>query len=546
MAINFLSQINALASVNLNQTQLFKAQIENQANNTGAGTGVEGQIYFDTTLDVLKVWAGGAWTEVGGGVIALASGNTNTITIGGPASNPTIAANTAPVTSGSLNLATGDGIYNFVVGQGYVTSFSVAGNLGTPQTISDGNNLSIVGLGVISTTASATDTLTITHSNVTRADTSNAASPAFGTAFTAVDSVTSNAQGHVTAVNLKTVTLPTPAANTNTTYTLPVAAGAANTAIINLTAGGSGSGVASSVTFSGTTNEIEVTETAGNNGTIVIGLPSNVTVAGALTVSGAGQSSFSGQVTIPTAPVAATDAASKAYVDASVSGALVYQGGYNAATNVPNLDSPPTGTIKKGFMWTVTADGLFFSEQVRVGDSLIAEVDSPTTLADWTTVQSNIDLATLLTVGIGNVNASTGIGVSYANGTATVTNTDLGSSQNIFKNIAVAGQSTVVADTNNDTLTLVAGSNIGITTNTASDTVTIANTYVAPTTSYTATISASATVTHNLGTKDVIIQLYDTVTNETIYADIARPTVNTSTVSFAVVPANPIRVLIQK
>jgi hypothetical protein len=41
---NFLSQINALASINLNQTELIKAQVENQPDNAGAGTGVEGHL----------------------------------------------------------------------------------------------------------------------------------------------------------------------------------------------------------------------------------------------------------------------------------------------------------------------------------------------------------------------------------------------------------------------------------------------------------------------------------------------------------------------
>ena len=45
MAINFLN------NVDLNQNQLIKAAIESQANNKAAGTGVEGQLYFDTTLD---------------------------------------------------------------------------------------------------------------------------------------------------------------------------------------------------------------------------------------------------------------------------------------------------------------------------------------------------------------------------------------------------------------------------------------------------------------------------------------------------------------
>lgn len=329
-------------------------------------------------------------------------------------------------------------------------------------------------------------------------------------------------------------------------YTLPVAAGGANSAVLNLTEQTSSTQVVSTVTINGTSTGVKVTESTGNNGSVTIGLQDSVTLVGELTVQGTGQSSFAGQVTIPAIPVAGTDAASKSYVDNSVTGALVFQGGYDAATNTPNLDNPPTGTIKKGFMWTVTADGLFFTEQLRVGDSVIAEVDSPTTLADWTTVQGNVDLATLTTVGIGNVNAGSGVGVAYSNGTATVTNTDKGSSQNIFKNIAVAGQSAVVAETNDDTLTLVAGNAIEITTNATTDTITIASTYTPVVTSYATTISATATVTHNLNTKDVIVQLYDTITFDTVYADVSRPTVDTVTITFASTPTNPIRVLVQK
>ncbi len=117
-----------------------------------------------------------------------------------------------------------------------------------------------------------------------------------------------------------------------------------------------------------------------------------------------------------------TSAAVKAYVDAAVVGGLVYQGGYNADLNIPDLTTSPN-SILKGWTYTVTDDGTFFGEQLRVGDVLIAEIDSPTTLADWTTVQNNIDLASLTQIGIGNVNAGTGINVSYLNGTATVSTT---------------------------------------------------------------------------------------------------------------------------
>jgi hypothetical protein len=74
--------------------------------------------------------------------------------------------------------------------------------------------------------------------------------------------------------------------------------------------------------------------------------------------------------------------------------------------------------------------------------------------------------------------AGTGITTSGTYPSFTVTNDDRGSSQNIFKNIAVAGQSTIVADSNDDTLTVVAGTGISLTTNDSTDTLTITNTAV--------------------------------------------------------------------
>jgi len=75
-----------------------------------------------------------------------------------------------------------------------------------------------------------------------------------------------------------------------------------------------------------------------------------------------------------------------------------------------------------------------------------------------------------------SVTAGTGISITGTSTDPIITNTDLGSSQNIFKNVAVSGQTTVVADSNNDTLTLAGGSNITITTNATTDTITIAST----------------------------------------------------------------------
>jgi len=58
------------------------------------------------------------------------------------------------------------------------------------------------------TNQSTNQTLTIDHDNITRTNSNNTGAPAFGGTFTAIDSLTSNARGHVTAVNTKTVTIP--------------------------------------------------------------------------------------------------------------------------------------------------------------------------------------------------------------------------------------------------------------------------------------------------------------------------------------------------
>jgi trimeric autotransporter adhesin len=71
--------------------------------------------------------------------------------------------------------------------------------------------------------------------------------------------------------------------------------------------------------------------------------------------------------------------------------------------------------------------------------------------------------------------ASTGISMNVDAGTdsITITNTAPNVTQNVFTTVAVAGQNNVVADSSTDTLTLVAGANVTITTNDSTDSITI-------------------------------------------------------------------------
>jgi len=54
-------------------------------------------------------------------------------------------------------------------------------------------------------------------------------------------------------------------------------------------------------------------------------------------------------------------------------------------------------------------------------------------------------------------------------------------------------------------------------------------------------------ITHNLGTRDVIVQIYDNSSYDTVIADVVRTSTSVVTVSFAAAPtSNDIRVLITK
>jgi hypothetical protein len=63
--------------------------------------------------------------------------------------------------------------------------------------------------------------------------------------------------------------------------------------------------------------------------------------------------------------------------------------------------------------------------------------------------------------------------------------------------------------------------------------------------------STSFTITHNWNTRDIIVQIFDTTTYETVHADVVRSTVNTITVTVAniagnIPSTNGLRVLLQR
>ena len=316
MAINYLN------SVDLNQNQLIKAAIESQPNDSAAGTGVDGQLYFDSSLGIIKVWVTNQWVSISGDITGLIEGT-------------------------DISITNADGPIP-----------------------------------------------TINHADITRADTTSTGAPAYGGTFTAVDTITTSATGHVTAVNVKTVTLP---ADTNETYTLPVTAGtvtpgAPTSGKISLTAGGTGSGVKSTVEFIGTSGRIDITSVNQNDGSITINLTDDVSIVNDLNVGGeinqtstGNENSFASPLNMNTTKItniatgtAAGDGVNLGQVQALIAGVGVFQGGYDASTDpgTPVISGASNIALDQGDYFVVTSDGdITFSDttvSVEVGDFIFA------------------------------------------------------------------------------------------------------------------------------------------------------------------------------
>lgn len=75
--------------------------------------------------------------------------------------------------------------------------------------VANNNTVTVGGSTKISVSTNvASKSITWTHKDTARTDTTSTASPAAGATFTVVDSITQDATGHPTAVNVKTVTMP--------------------------------------------------------------------------------------------------------------------------------------------------------------------------------------------------------------------------------------------------------------------------------------------------------------------------------------------------
>jgi hypothetical protein len=573
MAIPFLNHLDLRSVSELQNAILHKTT-------TATASNVEGKFLYDTGTNTMQYYNGTTWINLDGTDTGITS--VTLASDGDATSGNTITAN------GTLTLSFDGTASEYVDGQGNLVTFP------TIPTVNNGT-LTVQGTGALggSGTFTANDsdspTISITHD-------------AFGTAGTYAypSSVTTNSTGHITAITAgsapatpsdATITLTAgnglttggaftlnQAANETITFnigpgdgitvnandvavdvddvTIQIVSGevaAKTAAIVNAgTALATGdqiydfvtsqiatipSGLSFEGNWNANTDTPSLAGTTPDNGTFYI-----VSVAGSTNLSGITDWEV-GDWAVYVSDGAGTDAWQKIDNTSTLSGSgatgqLTYWTGtanvagdagltYNAATDALSVagdgtfggtltdangdgsdwteaynnyvaSAAVTGTTTKTMTFTQRGGGTFtagWTDNDSGGTVTSIATTGPITggtITDSGTI--GITTASAGTIGAGAVAPGTGISVVYSSGIATVTNTQTNS----------------------------------------------ANTYAETIT------DTDLTIDHNLGTKDVIVQLYDVETDQTVYADVERISTSRIGVTFADTPANSIRVLVQK
>lgn len=234
-------------------------------------------------------------------------------------------------------------------------------------------------------------------------------------------------------------------------------------------------------------------------------------------------------------------AAVKAYVDAATGGLGNLEGAWDASGGSFPVGSSPTAGTKKGDYWYVSVAGTVNSVAFNIGDVLIALVDAASTstyAGNWISLEVNRDQATESILGLVTLATQTEVNTG-TNSTDAVTPATLAGRTATETRAGIAEIATQTeVNTGTDDATIVTPLKLKTLLDNRTG-------------GYAANVGdASATsfaLTHGLGTRDVIVSIYDNTTFEEVITDVVLTSTSVVTVSFAVAPAsNAYRVVIKK